>query len=44
MKLALDDKLAEAKLRFYTLVNGYLAIGLGIGLVYCIYTIGKVLF
>ena len=44
MKLALEDKLCEAKLRFYTLVNGYLAIGLAIGLVYCIYTIAKVFF
>lgn len=44
MKLALEDKLCEAKLRFLTLVNGYLAIGLAIGLVYAIYTIGKAIF
>ena len=44
MKLALEDKLCEAKLRFYTLVNGYLAIGLATGLIYVVYTIGKVFF
>lgn len=44
MKLALEDKLCEAKLRFYTLVNGYLAIGLAIGVVFVVYTIGKVIF
>ena len=44
MKLALEEKLVENKIRFYTLVNGYLAIGLALGLVYCVYTIGKVIF
>lgn len=44
MKLALEDKLCEAKLRLLTLINGYLSIGLAIGVVYCIYTIGKVIF
>lgn len=44
MKLALEEKLCEAKLRFLTLVNGYLAIGLALGLVYVVYTIGKALF
>ena len=44
MILSTQDKLSEAKLRFYTLVNGYLAIGLATGLIYVVYTIGKVLF
>jgi hypothetical protein len=44
MRLSIDDKLSEAKLRFYTLVNGYLAIGLGIALCYVIYTLAKAVF
>lgn len=44
MRLSTDDKLTEAKLRCLTLVNGYLAIGLGIGLAYVIYILAKAVF
>jgi hypothetical protein len=44
MKLALEERLLEQKLRFYLMVNGILAISVVTAAAYLLYKILKVIF
>lgn len=44
MKLALEEKLLEQKLRFYLMVNGLIATGFFLGCAYALYKVMKVIF
>ena len=44
MKLALEEKLLEQKLRFYLMVNGIIAGGFFVGCALLLYKIMKVIF
>jgi hypothetical protein len=44
MKLALEEKLLEQKIRFYLMVNGLLAGGFFVGLAFALYRVMKVVF
>ena len=44
MKLALEERVLEQKLRFYLMVNGILAISVFTGAAYLLYKLLKVIF